>query len=73
MLIRRKQHETPGLNMHNKLNDLIHLYLIVGGMPEAVQKYINTNNLQIVRDRKNRGGTTVGQGTRHRTGTLRYE
>ena len=36
--------------MHNKLNDLIHLYLIVGGMPEAVQKYINTNNLQIVRE-----------------------
>ena len=36
--------------VHNKLNDLIHLYLIVGGMPEAVQKYINTNNLQIVRE-----------------------
>lgn len=36
--------------VHNKLNDLIHLYLIIGGMPEAVQKYINTNNLQIVRE-----------------------
>lgn len=36
--------------VHNKLNDLIHLYLIVGGMPEAVQMYINMNNLQIVRE-----------------------
>lgn len=35
--------------VHNKLNDLVRLYLLVGGMPEVVQKYINTNNLQIVR------------------------
>ncbi len=36
--------------VHNKLNDLVRLYLIVGGMPEAVQKYIETNNLQTVRE-----------------------
>lgn len=36
--------------VHNKLNDLIRLYLIVGGMPEAVQKYVETNNLQMVRE-----------------------
>lgn len=36
--------------VHNKMNDLVRLYLIVGGMPEAVQKYIDTNNLQVVRD-----------------------
>lgn len=36
--------------VHNKLNDLVRLYLIVGGMPEAVQKYIETNNLQMVRE-----------------------
>lgn len=36
--------------VHNKLNDLVRLYLIIGGMPEAVQKYIDTNNLQVVRE-----------------------
>lgn len=35
--------------VHSKMNDLTRLYLIVGGMPEAVQKYIDTNNLRIVR------------------------
>ncbi len=36
--------------VHEKLNALIHLYLIIGGMPEAVQKYIDTNNVQSVRE-----------------------
>lgn len=35
--------------IHEKMNDLVRLYLVVGGMPEAVQKYIDTNNLQMVR------------------------
>lgn len=35
--------------IHEKMNDLVRLYLVVGGMPEAVQKYIDTNNLQTVR------------------------
>lgn len=34
--------------VHQKLMQLFRLYLIVGGMPAAVQKYINTNNLQEV-------------------------
>lgn len=36
--------------IHSKLNELVRLYLIVGGMPDAVGKYIETNNLQSVRD-----------------------
>lgn len=35
--------------IHEKMSDLVRLYLVVGGMPEAVQKYIDTNNLQTVR------------------------
>ena len=34
--------------IHNKLIDLFNLYLIVGGMPEAVSIYIETNNLEKV-------------------------
>ena len=36
--------------VHGKLMDLFRLYLIVGGMPAVVQKYIDTNNLQEVLD-----------------------
>ncbi len=34
--------------IHRKLMQLFQLYLIVGGMPAAVQKYIDTNDLQHV-------------------------
>lgn len=34
--------------IHNRLIDLFYLYLIVGGMPEAVNTYIESNNLQDV-------------------------
>lgn len=34
--------------IHNKINELFRLYLIVGGMPAAVSKYLETNNLQEV-------------------------
>lgn len=34
--------------IHNKMMELFRLYLIVGGMPEVVQKYVDTNNLQNV-------------------------
>lgn len=34
--------------VHTKLMELFHLYLVVGGMPAVVQKYIDTNNLQTV-------------------------
>jgi len=34
--------------IHSKLMELFRLYLIVGGMPAAVQKYLDSNNLQEV-------------------------
>lgn len=34
--------------IHKKMMELFRLYLIVGGMPAAVDKYITTNNLQEV-------------------------
>lgn len=34
--------------VHSKLIDMFHLYLIVGGMPAVVKKYLDTNNLKDV-------------------------
>ena len=34
--------------VHNKIMELFRLYLVVGGMPAAVSKYIESNNLQEV-------------------------
>lgn len=34
--------------VHNKIMELFRLYLVVGGMPSAVSKYIESNNLQEV-------------------------
>jgi hypothetical protein len=34
--------------VHERMLEAIRLYLIVGGMPAAVQKYIDTNNLRLV-------------------------
>ena len=34
--------------VHEKLLDLFHLYLIVGGMPAVVERYLQTKNLQEV-------------------------
>jgi len=34
--------------IHEKMMRLFNLYLIVGGMPAAVQKYVDTNDLQFV-------------------------
>ena len=34
--------------VHNKMMELFRLYLIVGGMPAAVNQYLQTNNLQRV-------------------------
>jgi predicted AAA+ superfamily ATPase len=36
--------------VHQKMMQLINLYLIVGGMPAAVQAYIDSNNMQQVMD-----------------------
>lgn len=34
--------------VHEKLIDMFHLYLVVGGMPSVVREYLNTNNLKNV-------------------------
>lgn len=34
--------------VHEKLIDMFHLYLIVGGMPSVLKKYLETNNLKDV-------------------------
>lgn len=39
--------------VHQKLIDMFQLYLIVGGMPAVVEKYIETNNLRAVVDEQN--------------------
>ena len=45
-----EKQQTVDKVIHAKFIDLVHLYLIIGGMPEAVQKYISTNNLRTVRE-----------------------
>ena len=43
------QNRTPVYEfVHSKIMELFRLYLVVGGMPAAVSKYIETNNLQEV-------------------------
>lgn len=37
-------------NIHNKLIDMFRKYLLVGGLPDAVNAYIETKNIQAVRD-----------------------
>ncbi len=40
--------------IHNKLNDLFTHYLIVGGMPEAVNEYVNSKNIaNVIKIQKN--------------------
>lgn len=42
--------KTVDTSVHKQLLDLFKTYLIVGGMPEAVQKFIDTKNLGDVKD-----------------------
>jgi len=35
--------------VHGRLMDLFYIYLIIGGMPQAVQTYVDSNNIQSVR------------------------
>ena len=49
----QKKTEVDGI-IHEKMMELFRLYLIVGGMPAAVVKYLDTNNLQeVVYEQKN--------------------
>ena len=42
--------ETPDLAVHEKMMDLFRKYLLVGGLPDAVNTYISTKNIQAVRE-----------------------
>ena len=44
------QHKYVDEVVHKKMLELVRLYLVIGGMPSAVMKYLTTNNLQRVRD-----------------------
>lgn len=38
--------------VHNALMKAVHLYLLVGGMPAAVQAYLDTNDLNVVEEKQ---------------------
>lgn len=38
--------------IHERMMEMVRLYLIVGGMPAAVQKYLDSNNLRLVLDQQ---------------------
>lgn len=40
-------------SMHNKMMDLFRKYLLVGGLPDAVNTYLKTTNIQSVREIQN--------------------
>ena len=42
--------ESLETNMHNKLMDLFRKYLLVGGLPDAVNSYLSEKNIQSVRN-----------------------
>lgn len=50
--IRRKFQQLQALDesTHNKMMDLFRKYLLVGGLPDAVNAYLETKNIQTVRD-----------------------
>ena len=47
--------------IHEKMMELFRLYLIVGGMPAAVMRYLETNNLQIIGKRNGSGNVTCDE------------
>jgi len=42
--------ETLDESMHNKMMDLFRKYLMVGGLPDAVNSYVKENNVQLLRE-----------------------
>ena len=38
--------------VHAALMKMVHLYLVVGGMPAAVQAYVDTNDLNVVEEKQ---------------------
>ncbi len=45
--------ESPEEQTHTKMMDLFRKYLLVGGLPDAVNTYLETKNIQAVRDIQN--------------------
>lgn len=50
--IRRKFEQLESLDtpVHNRIMDLFRKYLLVGGLPDAVNEYLNTKNIHTVRE-----------------------
>ncbi len=42
--------ETPSQNTHDKMLEMFRKYLLVGGLPDAVNTYIETHNIQRIRE-----------------------
>lgn len=42
--------EAPDENMHNKMMDMFRKYLLVGGLPDAVNMYVESKNIQRIRE-----------------------
>ena len=53
--MRKKYERMEALDepMHNKMMDLFRKYLLVGGLPDSVNAYLETKNIQRVRDIQN--------------------
>ena len=47
-----EKHEQVDAVVHESLIKLVHLYLVVGGMPAVVQAYIDTNDLNVVEEKQ---------------------
>ncbi|MCF0181983.1 MAG: ATP-binding protein, partial [Muribaculaceae bacterium] len=45
-----EQHEPVNDHVHQQMMKYVRLYLLTGGMPAAVQKYLDTHNLRLVAD-----------------------
>lgn len=43
-----KSHRAAGNSLHRNLMRIFRLYMLIGGMPQAVEEYLETNNLQSV-------------------------
>ena len=48
------ERKSPDRVVHDRMMRLLRLYLVVGGMPAAVQKYLDTNDLRAVMDEQSK-------------------
>ena len=50
MKIKFENLESLDESLHNKILDLFKRYLLVGGLPDAVNTYLTTHNIQLIRE-----------------------